>query len=50
MAAAVPVLAPLPVLIEVNISADPAKHGFAAAEVAEALEPLAKLPHISVRG
>jgi PLP dependent protein len=43
-------LAPIPVLIEVNISDDPAKHGFAAAEVAGALAHLATLGHIGVRG
>ncbi|HEY4310570.1 MAG TPA: YggS family pyridoxal phosphate-dependent enzyme [Pirellulales bacterium] len=40
----------VPVLIEVNISADPAKHGFGAAELPDALAQLATLAHIQVRG
>jgi pyridoxal phosphate enzyme (YggS family) len=40
----------VPVLIEVNISADPAKHGFAAAELPAALTQLATFSHIQVRG
>jgi PLP dependent protein len=40
----------VPVLIEVNISADPAKHGFAAAELPAALAQLATFTHIQVRG
>ncbi len=40
----------VPVLVEVNISADPAKHGFAAGEVAAALEHFGRLPHVHVRG
>ena len=43
-------LAPVPVLVEVNISSDPAKHGFAEAEVAGALAHLATLSHVAVRG
>ena len=41
---------PVPVLLEVNISGDPAKHGLAPAEIAAALPPLAALPHIQIRG
>jgi pyridoxal phosphate enzyme (YggS family) len=40
----------VPVLVEVNISADPAKHGFAAGEVAAALEHFGRLQHVHVRG
>ncbi|HEY1599736.1 MAG TPA: YggS family pyridoxal phosphate-dependent enzyme [Pirellulales bacterium] len=48
--AAVQGIPPIPVLLEVNISDDPAKHGFAAAEVADALAHLATLGQIDVRG
>ena len=40
----------VPALVEVNISADPAKHGFAAGEVAAALAHFAQLPCVQVRG
>jgi pyridoxal phosphate enzyme (YggS family) len=40
----------VPVLVEVNISADPAKHGFAASDVAAALAHFAKLQRVEVRG
>ncbi len=43
-------LSRVPVLVEVNIAADPAKHGFAADEVAAALERVAALEHLEVRG
>ncbi len=38
------------VLVEVNISADSAKHGFAPSEVAALLEEIAPLEHVRVRG
>lgn len=38
------------VLIEINISGDKAKHGFAATEVAPALPTIATLDHVRVRG
>jgi PLP dependent protein len=40
----------IPVLLEVNISGDPAKHGFKAEDVAPALIRLATLRHFQVRG
>ncbi len=40
----------VPVLLEVNVSGDPAKHGLAVDEVAGALESIARLPHVHVRG
>ncbi len=40
----------IPVLIEVNISGDAAKHGFAPAEVEPNLAAIAALPGIKVRG
>jgi pyridoxal phosphate enzyme (YggS family) len=43
-------LGPIPVLLEVNISAEPAKHGFAPAEVEPLLPQLAGLENIEVRG
>ena len=43
-------LPPAEVLLEVNISADPAKHGFAAAEAAAACLHLATLSHVRLRG
>lgn len=43
-------LAPVAALIEVNISGDPAKHGFAAADVATALTHLAALDGLRIRG
>lgn len=42
--------APLPVLLEVNVSGDAAKHGFAPDDVAPLAEALAKLTHLDVRG
>ncbi len=41
---------PARVLIEVNISADPSKHGFAVAEVAAAMPQLATLRNLNIRG
>ena len=40
----------VPVLIEVNISADSAKHGFAANDVAAAVDQFDQLQHLHVRG
>jgi len=40
----------VPVLLEVNISAETAKHGFAPAEVQAALPSLAEMNHLEVRG
>jgi len=40
----------IPALLEVNISADPAKHGFAPAEIQPLLQPLAALDHLEIRG
>jgi PLP dependent protein len=40
----------VPVLIEVNVSGDTAKHGFAQAELATALPAIAAFEHIHVRG
>ena len=42
--------APLPVLLEVNVSGDAAKHGFAPDDVAPLAEALTKLTHLDVRG
>jgi PLP dependent protein len=41
---------PMPILLEVNIDADPAKAGFLPAVVAEALPGLLALPNVAVRG
>jgi PLP dependent protein len=41
---------PVSTLLEVNISGDPAKHGFSPVDVASALEQLAALKHVRVRG
>jgi len=41
---------PLPILLEVNVDADPGKAGFAPASVAEALPVLLVLAHLEVRG
>ncbi|HSW43027.1 MAG TPA: YggS family pyridoxal phosphate-dependent enzyme [Patescibacteria group bacterium] len=41
---------PLPVLLEVNVDADPGKAGFGPASVAEALPALLALPNLEVRG
>ena len=41
---------PLPVLLEVNVDADPAKAGFPPAAVAAALPELARLPNLRVDG
>ncbi len=41
---------PLPVLLEVNVDADPGKAGFSAAEVAQALPALMALASLEVRG
>jgi pyridoxal phosphate enzyme (YggS family) len=40
----------VPVLVEVNISGDAAKHGFRAGDVETLLEKLAALPNLAVRG
>ncbi|MFI4874782.1 MAG: YggS family pyridoxal phosphate-dependent enzyme [Blastopirellula sp. JB062] len=40
----------LPVLLEINISGDAAKHGIAPAEAAEVLDEAAQLPNIEIRG
>jgi pyridoxal phosphate enzyme (YggS family) len=48
--AAEPSAPPIDALLEVNISADPAKGGFAADEVAPALDQLAGLRHVQIRG
>jgi pyridoxal phosphate enzyme (YggS family) len=40
----------LPALIEVNISGDPGKHGFAPQEVSSAVQSAAAWPHVDVRG
>lgn len=37
-------------LLEVNISGDQAKHGFAAEAVPEALDAISRLPHLHIRG
>lgn len=41
---------PARVLLEVNVSGDQAKHGFAPDEVAGALPQLAELPHVAIQG
>jgi len=41
---------PARVLLEVNVSGDAAKHGFAPDEVEPALPRLAELPHVAIRG
>ena len=41
---------PLPVLLEVNISAEQAKHGFAPGEIAPFLASAADYRHVSIRG
>jgi pyridoxal phosphate enzyme (YggS family) len=41
---------PLPVLLEVNVDADPGKAGFAPAEVADSLAGLLSLANLEVRG
>lgn len=41
---------PLPVLVEVNVDADPAKAGFEPADLADALPALARLPNLDLRG
>lgn len=40
----------VPVLLEVNVSGEPAKHGFAPAEVAPLLPDLGRLAHLEIRG
>jgi pyridoxal phosphate enzyme (YggS family) len=40
----------LPVLLEVNVSGDAAKHGFAPGELENAFQQLVALPGIAVRG
>ncbi|MCL2194595.1 MAG: YggS family pyridoxal phosphate-dependent enzyme, partial [Oscillospiraceae bacterium] len=40
----------MPVLVEVNIGRDPAKHGFFAEQVHEALHEMSALPGLQVRG
>ena len=40
----------VPVLLEVNISRDPAKHGFAPEEIGPLLPKLIELGHIEIRG
>jgi pyridoxal phosphate enzyme (YggS family) len=40
----------IPVLLEVNVSADPAKHGFAPVEIEPLLTQLAALDHVEIRG
>jgi pyridoxal phosphate enzyme (YggS family) len=41
---------PMPVLLEVNVSGDATKHGFAAADIAPVLPSIAALENVSVRG
>ncbi|MDP6556865.1 MAG: YggS family pyridoxal phosphate-dependent enzyme [Pirellulaceae bacterium] len=41
---------PTKILLEVNISGDKAKHGFAADELAAVLPQLAALPNVAIRG
>jgi PLP dependent protein len=41
---------PVSILLEVNISADPAKHGFAPAELPTVIDQLPSLPHLRVKG
>lgn len=45
-----PAPSPLPVLLEVNISGDEAKHGFAPEQMLEAIERLAQLPGLKIGG
>jgi pyridoxal phosphate enzyme (YggS family) len=40
----------VPVLLEVNVSSEGAKHGFEPADIEPCLEPLARLEHLEVRG
>ncbi len=42
--------APLSILLEVNVSGDAAKHGFAPQEVPGLLDALSKLPRLEIRG
>jgi len=41
---------PLPVLLEVNIAEEPAKHGYAPGDISAALPELARLDHLQIRG
>lgn len=41
---------PLPILLEINISGDDAKHGIAPADSAEVLDAAAKLPQLEIQG
>lgn len=41
---------PLPILLEVNVSGDAAKHGFAADTLVDLVPQLAQYPHLQVRG
>ena len=40
----------VPVLLEVNVSGEGAKHGFEPADIEPSLEPLTRLEHVAVRG
>ncbi len=40
----------LPVLLQINISGEPSKHGFAPTEIASHLEEIAQLEGLSIRG
>ncbi len=40
----------MPVLLEIKITADATKHGFANSETLEALQTIARLPGLEVRG
>ncbi len=42
--------APLPVLLQVNVDADPAKHGWAPSDLEAAMPDLAALPHLRLDG
>jgi len=42
--------APLPVLLQVNVDADPAKSGFTPAEMRASVGPILDLPNLEVRG
>jgi pyridoxal phosphate enzyme (YggS family) len=42
--------APLPVLIEVNVSGEPQKHGTRASEISEVMEAIAAEPGLTLRG